>query len=130
MAPWTLQIALPDGSITERAAPEVTYRGLLVASSLGLVEADVTRPYLALRRPQGLFPLDAQALHLTYELVRAAYHALPAATDAARDAFHDLQASLPAYLEYTGVAMTTGWWIGRFRAVRDWWLRHRRSRGD
>ncbi len=51
--PSTFPIAKEDGTVEQVPALRITYRELLAASSLGLLEGDVTRPYVHPVRPQG-----------------------------------------------------------------------------
>lgn len=83
--PTEIPVAQPDGTVVLRTAHQLTYRELVVASALGLVEGDVLSPYLIPRQPQGFAPIEPEAIRLAAEAVRAAYDSLPAAThEAAR----------------------------------------------
>jgi hypothetical protein len=78
----TLPIALSDGTVGQVTWHEATYRQLIVSQRLGVLEADVTRPYIWLARPQGDVNLVIEAIKVTADAIRAAYAALPAADHA------------------------------------------------
>lgn len=76
--PSSLRIAREDGTVERVHGREVTFRELLVAAHLGLVEGDVTRPYIHPVIPQGdpLFYRDA--IELTFKAVQAAFEYIDA----------------------------------------------------
>ena len=66
-------VMLEDGSEEHLTAHEVTYRQLLVASALGLIEGDVTRPIIQPSMPQGAGVPLSELVQLGADAARIAY---------------------------------------------------------
>lgn len=75
-----LNVARADGTVEKADAFDLTYRELLVASELDLIDGDITRPYVTPVIPQGDVGLLIEAARLTVEVIRAAYNMLPQET--------------------------------------------------
>jgi hypothetical protein len=78
--PPTLPIARPNGAVEQVPGLEATIRELLASSALGLIEGDVTRPYVHPVSPQGdphtlivVGKLTAHAIHNTYAALDAKF---------------------------------------------------------
>ena len=71
--PSFLPVAREDGTVERFPALEITYRELLVSSSLHLLDGDVTRPYVHSVIPQGDVSQVVEIARVTAEAVRAAY---------------------------------------------------------
>ena len=116
----------PEGSapsVEQVPGPEVTYRELLVTAELGLIEGDVTRPYVHPVAPQGDVDQIIEAARLTAEAIRAAYEALPPIGDAAERVIRFIRASSPPAKEAVDDAVRVAFVLGvldrprrRFRA--------------
>jgi hypothetical protein len=134
--PPVAPIAKDDGSIEQVPWPQITVRELPVASHLGLIEGDVTRPYVHPVRPQGGPGLIVEALPLMLDLVRAAYAALPAVAHGTAHVVQVMDASAPDAARAAAAAARKVdhaadvvarkaepyWFLGTaFYAVRAWW---------
>ena len=75
--PYLLPIAKETGQVEKIPWGEVTYRQLLVSSSLGLIEGDVLRPYISGSMPQGNAHEVVEAAKVTADAIRHAYALLP-----------------------------------------------------
>ena len=93
--PWTLPVAREDGTVTQISAGEITYRELLAASELGLIEGDVRRPYVHPVIPQGGAGALIEAGRLTLEAIRAAYGTVDDSVGYAEHTLRLIRASLP-----------------------------------
>jgi hypothetical protein len=93
--PWSLPIAAEDGTVGQRPAKEVTYRELLAASELGLIEGDVTRPYVHPVPPQGEPGALIEAGRLTLQAIRAVYQGIDDSIGYAEHTLHLIRASAP-----------------------------------
>lgn len=100
-----------DGSVHELPFEDVTYRQLLASQKLGLIEGDVTRPYICPSMPQGDVPALAHATHVAVEAAKAVYAGLGVA---ARHADGLEQAAR----ERTDDAQRIGFWVMLFGALR------------
>ncbi len=76
--PSSLPIARQDGTVEKVPGLQITFRELLASSSLGLLEGDVTRPYVHPVIPQG----DPGTLIVVGKLTAHAIHAAYGALDA------------------------------------------------
>jgi hypothetical protein len=93
--PWSLPIAKEDGSVGQRAAMDITYRELLAASELGLIEGDVTRPYVHPVRPQGDAGRLIEVGRLTLDAIRAVYAGIDDSIGYAEHTIRLIRASAP-----------------------------------
>jgi hypothetical protein len=93
--PDSLPVARDDGSIEQVPGLSVTYRELLASASLGLVEGDVTRPYVHPVRPQGEFEPVVEAARVTLDAIKAAYAHVDDVYGFAEHTIHLVRASLP-----------------------------------
>jgi len=76
--PSKLPVANVDGLVELVNAREITFLQLLISSKLGLIDGDVSKPYLFPVRPQGAAHLAKELLNITPEVVRAAVHEVSA----------------------------------------------------
>src|SRR5262249_54103672 len=83
-------VADMDGTVSEISFKEVTFRQLLASQQLGLIEGDVTRPYICPSMPQGDIPSLAHAAQVGVEAARAAYAGVDVAVEQARDHASDI----------------------------------------
>jgi hypothetical protein len=137
---WAVPIAKRDGSVQRVPWQRITLRELLVSSSLGLIDGDVTRPYIHPVRPQGGPGEIGEAVHVAAETVRAAYDALPAVVDATAHGLRVLSASAGSVNHAIGKAAQEAepyWFFGTILYAVRRWIRHarkgiaeRRSRED
>lgn len=97
--PWSLPIATEDGKIEERLPKEISYRELLAASELGLIEGDVMRPYLHPVRPQGNPGALIEAGKLTLAAIRAAYAGIDDSIGYAEHTIRLIAASMPRVVD-------------------------------
>jgi hypothetical protein len=97
--PSALPVARENGRVELVPALEITYRELLASSSLGLVEGDVTRPYVDPVIPQGETERVIEVARLTIEAIRAAYGAADDALGYADHTIRLIRASLPERTE-------------------------------
>jgi hypothetical protein len=129
--PSSLPIAREGGETELVPALEVTYRELLVSSSLGLLDGDVTRPYIDPVRPQGDFGLVAEVARLTIDATRAAYAAVDESIGYAEHTIRLVSVFLPKIDRVAGQVIDEGVRIGVVIAFVQWIrgkLRRRRSR--
>jgi hypothetical protein len=129
--PARLSIAREDGAAELVQGVEVTFRELLASSSLGLIEGDVTRPYVHPVMPQGDVGPAIEAARLTIEAIRAAYSAVDDATDYAEHTIRLVRTSLPQVHDAANTVVDEGIRIAAVVAFVHWVrkkLRRRRSR--
>jgi hypothetical protein len=131
--PETLPIAREDGMIEQKPGVDVTYRELLVASELGLIEGDIKRPYVDPVIPQGDLGPSIEAAKFALEVVRAAYAGVDDAWGYAEHTVRLIQAWGPGakktFEDTTDEAMRVGFWGGI--GVGMWsWLKRRSKRDD
>jgi hypothetical protein len=93
--PSHLPIARESGDIELVFGTAVTFRELLASSSLGLIEGDVTRPYVDPVMPQGELESAIEVGRLTIEAIRAAYGAVDDAFGYGEHTVRLIRASLP-----------------------------------
>lgn len=131
--PARLHIAREDGTVELVHGREITFRELLASSTLGLIEGDVTRPYVHPVIPQGDVGHAAEAARLTIEAIRAAYGAVDDATGFAEHTIRLVRASLPEVHKAAASAVDEGMRIGAIYVFGRWvrrQLRRWRSRDD
>jgi hypothetical protein len=126
--PSDLPIAAEDGSIEQRPAKDITYRELLAASELGLVEGDVTRPYVHPVRPQGDLGVLIEAGRLTLEAIRAVYAGIDDSIGYAEHTIRIIRASAPGVNRTADHVIDEGVRIAAVVAFARWLWRLRRSR--
>lgn len=71
--PFKYSIVREDGTQVMADVHELTYRELLVASALGLIDGDVTRPIIQPSVPQDNAPALAEAARIATGVARATY---------------------------------------------------------
>lgn len=74
--PHTLSLPTPDGEIDLVPAIDATFRQLIAAQALGLLDGEATRPYVFPVRPQGAGQIAAELAHLAPNLIRSALAAV------------------------------------------------------
>lgn len=130
--PRTLPIARENGTIEQVPALEITYRELLASSLLGLLEGDVTRPYVHPVIPQGPAGDFVEPLRLTLEAIRAAYTGVDHRFGvAAHTIIRLVDASLPTAERNSNEVVDEGVRIAAVFAFGKWLrkrLRHRHGR--
>jgi hypothetical protein len=130
--PSRLPIARESGAIESISPLQVTYRELLASSEVGLLDGDVTRPYVDPVRPQGSGQL-VELAHLAVRAVRDAYAAVDDSVGYAEHTIRLIRASLPETHRVTDRVIDEGVRIGAVVAFVRWIrrkLRHRRSPRD
>jgi len=131
--PSVLPVARASGTVELVPALEITYRELLTSSSLGLLEGDVTRPYVHPVIPQGDSAPAIEAARLTVEAIRTAYGAVDDAVGYAEHTIRLLRASLPEIHRVADEGVDEGIRVGAVLAFLGWLrrkVRRRRSQGD
>lgn len=126
--PSALPIARDDGTVELIPGLEITYRQLLASSSLGLLEGDVTRPYVHPVTPQGGPYPAIETARLTIEAIRAAYGAVDDAVGYAEHTVRLLRASAPAVHREADRVVDEGTRVGAVVAFVEWLRRKRRRR--
>jgi hypothetical protein len=84
--PDDLPVIQMDGTVETRPWREVTLMQALAASSLGLNDGDVLRPYICPSMRQGMPPEVAHLAQLSGDTFRTAYRAMPHVSNAIDDA--------------------------------------------
>jgi hypothetical protein len=118
--PSTLPVGRENGTVEQVPALKVTYRELLASSSLGLVDGDVTRPYVHPVIPQGGAGTVVEVGRLTAEAIRAAYGAVDQSVGYAEHTVRLIRASLPAVHQTVDQAVDEGIRAGAFIAFVRW----------
>jgi hypothetical protein len=98
-------VASSDGVVELRDWHDVTYQELLVSSELGLIDGDVTRPYIHLTVPQGDIGPIIEAGQATAEAIRAAYDAFPVVVHVADRGIRVVKASAAPWRHIVDDAM-------------------------
>jgi hypothetical protein len=127
--PSELQIARETGAIESVPAMEVTYRELLASSSLGVLEDDVTRPYVHPVRPQGDAGLAVEVGRLTVEAIRAAYAYLDQTIGSAPHTIRVVGSELPRTRDVADQVVDEGVRVAFLLGLTKWCWNKLRSRG-
>jgi hypothetical protein len=98
----------------------ITFRELLVSSSLGLLEGDVTRPYVHPVIPQGDPGTLIVVGKLTAHAIHAAYGALDARFGAVEHTIRPLASSLPTAVHTTDEVVDDGVRVAAVVAFVRW----------
>lgn len=123
----TLAIARPDGTVEQLEWSGVTYRQLVVSAETGVLNADVTRPYIRLAIPQGDANLVVEGARATADAIHAAYAALPQARDAVEEGIRVISATARPARQAIDDVVRVAFLLELARRVRR---RLRRSRDD
>jgi hypothetical protein len=126
--PRTLPVARLDGTIEEVAGSEILCRDLLASSRLGLIEGDVTRPYLQPSVPQGVGGLETEATRLAAEVVTAIYRAVDSDVGTAKHVLQLIRVSIPRITNLVDSTIDEGVRIGALFTFINWLRRKRRMR--
>jgi hypothetical protein len=118
--PETLPVARESGDVELVHGLDVTFRELAASSRLGLIEGDVTRPYVDPVIPQGEFGQIPEIVHLTIEAIRAAYVAVDAAVGVAEHTIRLIWASLPEIDRTADAVIEKGTHIGALYVFYRW----------
>jgi len=134
--PRSLPVVKEDGTAELVLGSDVTFRELLVASRLGLLKGDVTRPYLHPSIPQGV-GLEGELARLTIEAIQAAYRAVDTDVGFAEHTLRLIQTSWPSIKHTAGAVVNEEERVGTAVWPLPWvwscwnWLRNRRRpKGD
>jgi hypothetical protein len=123
--PARFPIATPAGDIHQIPWQEVTMRELLVARELGLVQGDVTRPYIQPNRAQGDPGAVLELVRLALHVIRQAYDLWPYASDAIEHSVRVVRGPIDAVNRATDEAGRVVFWWQVWR-----WIRQRSKRDD
>lgn len=93
--PSTLPVAREDGTVVQAPGLSVSFRELLASSDLGLIEGEITSPYVHPVRPQGDPALVGAVVHLTVQAIHAAYAAVDARVGVAEHVVRLVASSAP-----------------------------------
>lgn len=126
--PFALPIARENGIVSPVPGLEITYRELLASSKLGLLEGDVTRPYVRPVVPQGDAGRLVEAARLTVEAIQAAYGAVDDAVGYADHTLRLIRASLPEAHRMADRVVDEGIRVGAVVGFFEWLRRQRRRR--
>jgi len=128
--PPTLPVAREDGTVEQVPALQVTFRELLASSYLGILEGDVTKPYVHPVRPQGDPALIAAIVKLTVHAIHAAYAAVDARVGFAEHIIRLVNSSAPtikhAENEVIDEAQRWGWVVMIVNSLRKRWRKRRK----
>ncbi len=126
--PSTIRVVRDDGSVENVPAMSVTFRELLASSSLGLVEGDVTRPYVYPVRPQGVTSVISDFSHISPDDVKAVYAGIDhlARREASR-ILHRVGAPVEMEVRQIGeTSMGPETHTDKAGGIRGWWRDRRR----
>jgi hypothetical protein len=106
--PHELTVAREDGHVEDVPWREVTFRELLASSALGLVEGDVTRPYIYTGIPQGNPSPIVELARISVEMIHDAYRDVESSAGAIDRTIHLLRHATPGISRYANSTMDEG----------------------
>ena len=126
--PDRLPAARETGEVEQVPGLEITYRELLASSSLGLIEGDVTKPYVDPVIPQGEFGHVLEYARLTVEAIKGAYSGVDDTFGYVEHTIRLISRSLPEVDRTADHVIDEGIRIGALYAFYRWMRRRLRRR--
>lgn len=124
--PAMLPVVQSDGTITRSKGTEVSFRELIVSSTLGLVTGDILRPYVHPVRPQGTGDVVTQLTKITAEDARAAFALVDSVGHRAIHSLEFIRATLPRVNRDVDNVLDE---VGRINLVSDGLKKIRKKKG-